>query len=296
MRVKISTTSTPTRSTIRTVQRMYTRVAVIGDVAGLVHQLRSCLEGLGVTEETWPEGLHVIQLGDLFGGNDDLACAELVEPHLLAGRWTQLIGNWELAAVGGPRISRGGVTAQVDALHLFSNWCGEGLVEYATVVRPDRGPPALVTHAGLTVEWWVAHLDGDENADSVAARINAAPPQYVHFGGEMAGDDTAPPSPVWASTRELWTSWSHRTMPWSQIHGHTTPYDPGCGWSPWAPFDLLDQCVVDQLSFHTVFRPLRARPGCVVYGIDQGLWPGSPPGALSALTMQVTRPLGARRS
>ena len=244
---------------------MYTRVAVIGDVAGLVHQLRSCLEGLGVTEETWPEGLHVIQLGDLFGGNDDLACAQLVEPHLLAGRWTQLIGNWELAAVGGPRISRGGVTAQVDALHLFSNWCGEGLVEYATVVRPDRGPPALVTHAGLTAEL-VGRSSRRRRERCTSWRHGQSMPHCSvrHSEAHRPVMISLRPRSVWAidprAADELVRTAPMPVVAYRRAHNAVRPRRR---LSPWAPFDLLDQCVVDQRSFHTVFRPLRARPGLV---------------------------------
>ena len=86
------------------------RVAVIGDVGGYVRHLRHALGQLGVTDSVWPGDLRVSQVGDLFGGRADVEVAELVGPHLRAGRWTQLIGNWELEAVGGAAIGRAGRT------------------------------------------------------------------------------------------------------------------------------------------------------------------------------------------
>lgn len=95
------------------------RVAVIGDVGGYVGHLRHALGQLGVTDSVWPDDLHVIQVGDLFGGRADVEVAELVGPHLRAGRWAQLIGNWELEAVGGVAIGRAGRTVRPDAVAEF---------------------------------------------------------------------------------------------------------------------------------------------------------------------------------
>ncbi len=61
---------------------------MIGDIGGHADQLVGCLARLGATEGAWPEGLHVVQVGDLFGGFDDVGVAHIVEPHLYAGRWT----------------------------------------------------------------------------------------------------------------------------------------------------------------------------------------------------------------
>ena len=54
------------------------RVAVIGGVGGYVAHLRHALAQLGVTDSVWPDDLHVIQVGDLFGGRADVEVAELV--------------------------------------------------------------------------------------------------------------------------------------------------------------------------------------------------------------------------
>ena len=104
-----------------------TRVAIIGDVGGHHAQLVDCLARLGVTATTWPAGLEVIQVGDLFGGVNDVDVARLVEPHLYAGRWRQLIGNWELEAVGGPEVTdTKGRGADRAALEYFARWRDKG--------------------------------------------------------------------------------------------------------------------------------------------------------------------------
>ncbi len=66
---------------------LMSRVAVIGDVGGYARHLRHGLGKLGVTDSVWPDDLHVIQVGDLFGGRADVEVAELVGPHLRCGRW-----------------------------------------------------------------------------------------------------------------------------------------------------------------------------------------------------------------
>lgn len=60
-------------------------LSVIGDVCGHVDQLERCLAQLGVMSIRWPDGLTVVQAGDLLGGVDDLAYVDMVEPHLESG-------------------------------------------------------------------------------------------------------------------------------------------------------------------------------------------------------------------
>ena len=108
---------------------------MIGDVGGFADQLAGCLRQLGVCDGSWPADLHVIQVGDLVGGRDDVAVVDLVEPHLVAGRWTQLVGNWELGAVGAFEIGRAGRCADPAALDRFAGWFDAGLVRYAAGIR-----------------------------------------------------------------------------------------------------------------------------------------------------------------
>jgi len=121
------------------------RVAVIGDVGDYVAHLRHALGQLDVTDSVWPDDLHVVQVGDLFGGRSDVEVAEVVGPHLRAGRWTQLIGNWELEAVGGVAIGRADRAVQPGAIAEFRRWH-----RYRLTRRAARKPAG-----SCTVSVWV---------------------------------------------------------------------------------------------------------------------------------------------
>ncbi|MEQ1698953.1 MAG: hypothetical protein ABMA25_02535 [Ilumatobacteraceae bacterium] len=265
--------------------------AVIGDVGGEFAQLVTCLSSLGVSATAWPEGLHVVQVGDLFGGTaHDVDVAHLVQPHLYAGRWTQLVGNWELSAVGGPEVSsKRGVSADQEALSMFSRWHGAGLVRYATTVVSASGRTAVVTHAGLTRSWLSKNVHGRlEDASVVVTAVNNASPAVLHFGGEMFQGSRehhgAAPSPVWASTAELWRSWVDTPTPWPQIHGHTTSRDwRRRRWTDWTPSQLAEHAHADDDRRRVRWQP--AGHPHPIWGIDPGLWQRSPAGSLQPLVI-----------
>lgn len=184
------------------------RVAVIGDVGGFVEHLRAAIASLGVTSSTWPDDLVVVQVGDLFGGRNDVAVAELVEPHLEAGRWVQILGNWELEAVGGSQVTNAkGRTADLDALRMFRSWHRAGMIRRAAAVTSSTGVVGVITHAGVSHGFWSADLDCDPDGRRVVERINAMPLSQVARPGEMFGAvDERAPGPIWSSWAESW-SW-----------------------------------------------------------------------------------------
>ncbi len=251
-------------------------VAVIGDVGGFADQLRCALASLGVIAQKWPDGLHVIQVGDLLGGRDDCAVVDLVWPHIEAGRWTQLIGNWELAAVGGPTIVSGDQrTADPEALQTFAEWHQASLVKWAAEVTMPDGAIGVVTHGGIGYEFWADDLDGDRDARSVVERLNAMDRTQIARPGEMYGAfNERAPGPVWASTAEVWSGW--KVCPWPQIHGHSSAYSPEGGWRPYVPTHLRRRATVD--GTHVTFK--RTERSAPIIGIDPGLSEVSPPGSL----------------
>lgn len=264
---------------------------MIGDVGGELEQLATCLAALGVTPTVWPDGLHVVQVGDLFGGTEhDRDVAHMVQPHLYAGRWTQLVGNWELPAVGGPEVTnRRGVGADPEALSMFSRWHGAGLVRYSTTVTSTSGRTAVVTHAGLTRDWLARNVHCRlDDAAAVVTAVNNAKVDVLHFGGEMFQGSRAhqgsAPSPVWASTPELWRSWSDKPTPWPQIHGHTTSRDWGRRrWTDWTPTALAAHAHPDDARRRVRWQP-EGHPH-PIWGIDPGLWQRSPIGSLQPLVI-----------
>ena len=173
------------------------RVAVIGDVGGYVAHLRYALGQLGVTDTVWPDDLHVIQVGDLFGGRSDVEVAELVAPHLRTGRWTQLIGNWELEAVGGVAIGRAGRTVQPGAAAEFRCWHRDGLIRRAAAVTSSSGAVGVVTHAGISRGFWKNDLRSEPDARLVAERLNTMRLDDVARPGSMFGRPDEPaPGPI----------------------------------------------------------------------------------------------------
>jgi hypothetical protein len=254
------------------------RVAVIGDVGGFVEHLRHALGTLGVTDDTWPDDLHVIQLGDLFGGRADIEVAQLVAPHIAAGRWTQLVGNWELFAVGGPTVSRAGREAHPAALAEFAAWHRDGLVQRAETVTASSGATGVVTHAGIGHAFWTRDLDSEPDPYRVVGRLNSMPIRQVERQGTMTGRDReAAPGPIWSSNAEVYRDWT--ICPWPQVHGHTTPWRQKFGWSQYLPRRYQSRCSVDR--GHVTFVPSQGSPPII--GIDPALWDRSPVGSLRPL-------------
>ena len=253
-------------------------MAVIGDVGGFVNHLQHALESLGVRDDCWPDDLHVIQVGDLFGGRADCDVARLVAPHLAAGRWTQLVGNWELGAVGGIPIGKAGRSPDPQAIAEFSAWHRDGLVQRAATVTSSKGATGVVTHAGISYGFWMQDLLGEPDPFRVVGALNSMPLDQLARPGAMLGFEGEPaPGPIWSSANETWREW--RVCPWPQIHGHTTAWRPKLGWAPWIPEEIRRRCVVDRL--HATFTPSEGSPPII--GIDPGLWDRSVVGELRPL-------------
>ena len=211
------------------------RLALIGDVGGHRHCLHACLRALGVDVDNHelPDGLTVIQVGDLIGGGpgDDDLIAE-VDRFICRnpGRWLQLLGNWEARHLGG--INFGHPTRDQHPLAPGSvvtlrRWLTDGHLRVGVAVRAEDGREVLVTHAGLTQWFWKVHLDSTMSAaDAVQQleRLRTHYPGVLHAAGRLLGESSLKAGPLWATATEVWTSWAHTALPFDQVHGHTTPY------------------------------------------------------------------------
>ncbi len=233
----------------------------------------------------------MIQVGDLVGGRDDVACVRLIEPYVAGGVWTQLAGNWESGAIGRtPLRNRRGDEADPAALAILAKWFTDGRMAFASSVTTRSGRTAVVTHAGVTSGWWREYLDEEPDPLRVAERINALPVDVLWHGGEMRGEGDLPAAPLWASTDELWWSWYAEDLPWSQVHGHTVAYDGRTGWLRWVPEELREYAEPAATRGWCRYRPPRS-PHSIV-GIDPSLWDGSPRGARHALVVADGVPSG----
>lgn len=170
----------------------------------------------------------------------------------------------------------------------IASWHADGLARYATTVTTARGVIALVTHAGVTKEWWETELDGDTDPHAAAGLINSLDLEATHREGKMLGVDYqwAGLGPVWASTAELWSGWLDIGSPFPQVHGHRSAWRHD-RWAPTAPNDCRPYATRNRQRRHTRYVTGRGA-GHVLVGIDCGIGP-SPRQLLTALVVPHAR-------
>ena len=208
------------------------RIAVIGDIGGHTTELRAELARLGVGPDgRLPCDLVVVQVGDLVHrGPDSEGVVALVDLYLRTQphRWIQLVGNHEAIYFRPPpfhwpdRLSR-------RASRTVKRWWNDGHAVVATTVD-TADESFLVTHVGVTAQFWSDVLDGPTTATEAARRINGLATtgaSAVFRGGVVQhGTVTSSAGPLWAdSAAELVPGWAGRRMPFSQIHGHSSIVD-----------------------------------------------------------------------
>lgn len=250
------------------------RFAVIGDVGGQHEALLEELEHLGVDASTGtvPDDLTLVQVGDLVHrGPASEQVVETVDRLLATSpqRWVQLVGNHEAQYLRHPSFHWDAWISEPAADTLRDWWTTRRLV--AAAVVPGEDADVLVTHAGLTEEFWRRDLGSPATALVAAERLNAMaadndPSLFrsgVLLGGRRANRRAGP---LWAEAgRELIASWQGTTMPFSQVHGHSSLYD----WQRrcWrASQDIVDITTLDRASSHETTW----LDGGFIVGVDPG--------------------------
>jgi hypothetical protein len=204
------------------------RIAVIGDVGGHAEPLRHELTRLGAHPDgSLPEDLIVVQVGDLIHrGPDSAQVLDIVDGYLRSQptQWIQLVGNHEAHYLRAP------VFAWPESLsrrHIrtINRWWSSGSAAVAVAVETAAFESFLITHAGITAEFWASIIGGPPTAEEAARRINhlaKTDPDAVFRAGVMLHGRSAPDAgPLWAHTMtELLPGWADNQMPFSQIHGH----------------------------------------------------------------------------
>lgn len=211
------------------------RVAVLGDVGGHLAALRAELARLGVPDGgagPIPADLTIVQVGDLVHrGPESDAVVELVDRHLSAipRRWVQLVGNHEAIYLRRAQFSWPSRVGR-PAARTLRRWWRSGAMVPATAIERD-GEWFLITHAGLTRNFWGEVLGSPATATAAASRINALartrPRALFRPGAAMAWHRPNPlVGPIWAlATTELLPSWIDHPMLFSQVHGHSSLVD-----------------------------------------------------------------------
>lgn len=212
------------------------RQVVIGDVGGHATALFDELVRLGADTSSGrlPADLHVIQVGDLIHrGPDSDQVVALVDGYLTRqpDQWTQLVGNHEMQYLREP-VFEWPERLHAHAIETMRRWWESGQLAVAAVVESADGDH-LVTHAGVTGEFWESVLGAAPTAQEAAAALNSLAAQgsddVFRAGVMLHGSvDDGPVGPLWASAAtELLPSWLRRELPFGQVHGHSSLFDWG---------------------------------------------------------------------
>lgn len=268
------------------------RAVIFGDVGGHLRPFVNALEeeGIDISSRTIPKNTVVIQVGDLVHrGPDSSAIVRIVGDMIIQneGQWIQLFGNHEAMHIRNAfeffncncdqynisNAARDNCTSDT-----IRSWWKNKTAHVAVALEhsPTDILPltqTLITHAGVTSQWWNRSKLSD--ALNFAQFLNAYQPslfQLLNVPGEMMG---APPNaaagPWWAgSATEVYPSWmiSRLTMPFNQVHGHTTPFSwENCSWRSSTPKILRDAI---RLNPSKRFSILPTENGGSFVGIDPG--------------------------
>jgi len=206
------------------------RIAVIGDVGGHADPLRHELTRLGARPDgSLPDDLIVVQVGDLIHrGPDSARVVDIVDRylHTQPTQWIQLIGNHEVNYLQ-PPVFAWPETLSRKHTRILNRWWRNGTAAVAAAVETTTHESFLITHAGVTAEFWASILGGPPTAAEAARRINdlakTGADTVFRAGYLLHGTTAQDAGPLWAhTTTELLPGWADRHMPFSQIHGHSS--------------------------------------------------------------------------
>lgn len=282
------------------------RTAVIGDVHGWSEPLAAALTDLGcdVDRGLMPPDLAVVQVGDLVHrGPDSGGVLRLVDRFLRAdesaARWTQLLGNHEAQYLrpGGPTFVWHDRGLADDERDLLTSWWEDGLLRVAAAV-PTGGGGTVVSHAGIShgfARLMARAGAAVDDATAFAGAVDAAPrarrDDAVWFEGAMILGEAFPQAgPLWAEAgAEVCATWLRaetgersESMPWDQVHGHSSLWDFANDLS-YADPQLLDGCEIDGEARHVRYG---LPSGHTITGVDPGHRPHAPAASWAPLLLE----------
>lgn len=247
------------------------KIAIFGDVSAQYDPFYAGLVALGVTEDLKiPEDLTIIQVGDLVHKGPDsdkvvAMVATLIENN--PDQWIQLFGNHEGQYLGGPEFWS--EDPDLSTIETIRYWRVDKKAKMAVgLVDLDTDEKLLVTHAGLTPSFWHKHCLRSREMSIVVEHLNELAPTLRFKPGIMLnGEPIHEASPAWAHCiAEVYVPWlqaqvANISMPFSQVHGHTTPYFWGQGsWGRNAPEKVIKRTELDfdkRHSFTTLDKKTR---------------------------------------
>lgn len=244
---------------------------VIGDIGGQLDIFEQSLRSVGVDTDAMviPDGVTVVQLGDVIRMHEsphlnNIAVLSLVNSlrRNNPGKYIQLWGNHEYGALHWHLPGTHWKMNEANRSPLtygMQKWLDAGHTDIAVAVGDT-----LITHAGLTHGYW-RQIGSPQTAEGAAEALNThskslietkarSPYGYIlnRYTAEM---DT---NVLWAeAAMETYPSWlnSGEEMPFSQVHGHDTPYSHEYGrLKPHTPRAVAERLTVDRLNRRTVFN------------------------------------------
>lgn len=232
------------------------RFALFGDIGGHRRLFEEALTRLGVDVDatTIPDGLTVVQVGDLVDrGPDSAGCVALADRFLRAcpQRWIQLFGNHEGNRIGGPKFWDEPLEEQASAI--LERWWADRCARLAVGIRSYGEGELFVSHGGMVAPLW--ELLGRPALVQAVERINSwvgADLDLAFAAGGMLGRGGIP-GPVWPDAgTELYGSWEVAGVaPFGQVHGHSSIGDWKRGaLHKGAPRWLRKRAEVDPVSRH----------------------------------------------
>lgn len=256
---------------------------VIGDIGGHLDALTGILKQVGV-DSNWrlPEGTSVVQVGDLVRisphfRDSNTQIMRIVDQLMAANgdKWTQLCGNHECAALGGPARSKWEVADSIDAVcrEILQDLWQDGQMKLAVASKGRlKLPPNtvetvvdsdfLITHAGYTRGKW--RQDSSPATPQLAAEMinrecGKSLIEVSNPGSLVTERRTLEADTMWAEVNhELLEPWMlQKRLPFSQIHGHASPFHwPDCAWWPDTPSLIREHTHIDREARRSITGPL----------------------------------------
>ena len=258
-------------------------ILVLGDIGGRVELLQSVLIRLGIRDGQMPPTLVVLQVGDLARAGDPPGCDSFqcldIADRLMASypnQWLQLFGNHDLALIGGSRRVTWPPASNDNprAAAIVDRWWEAASAKLAFSATDPVGRPALVTHAGMTVDRWqalgepsdAAHCADLINRDVGGDLVDILSPGSLVLGSGATGQ--RPLDVVWPEVvHELDAPWIQLgAMPFDQVHGHASPWNWSTEtWWPGTPQSVQRATEISAVERRTVTK---VADGHSLTGID----------------------------